>query len=149
MPVDVHIELWSIEILIERRCFLFSIASCFFLISGCALDDNAPNEERNALTHGNVQLHLKVGQTTQSEVIDVFGGPDIATIDGKGMEVWTYRRTASVSRSVDSGGGFFLLLGGYSRNKSSSERTDRRMTLIIKFNSSKIVSDFKSRTSSF
>ncbi len=133
----------------KSQVFLFSVATCLFFVSGCAIDDSAPREERNALTHGNVQLHLKVGRTTQTEVIEVFGGPDIATIDGKGLEVWTYRRTASVSRSVDSGGGFFLLLGGYSRSKSSSERTDRRMTLIIKFDGNKIVRDFKSRTSSF
>ena len=138
------------KILFNSQTFLFSTALCFLLLSGCAVGGGAPNnEEQNSLTHGNVQLHLKVGQTTQTEVIEVFGGPDIATIDGKGQEVWTYRRTASVSRSVDSGGGFFLLLGGYSRNKSSSERTDRRMTLIIKFDDKKIVKDFKSRTSSF
>ena len=106
-------------------------------------------EERNPLTHGNVQLHLRIGQTSQAQVLDVFGPPDIATIDGSGKEVWTYKKSASVSRSSTGGGGFFLLLGGYSRSSSSAENTQRRMTLLIKFNQQKIVSDFKSRTSSF
>ena len=123
-----------------------------FSVAGCApqgLGQGPTEEERNPLTHGNVQLHLRVGQTSQAQVLDVFGPPDIATIDGSGKEVWTYKRSASVNRSRTCGGGFFLLLGGYNRSSSSSESTQRRMTLLIKFNEKKIVSDFKSRTSSF
>ena len=82
-------------------------------------------------------------------MLEVFGPPDIASIDGSGKEVWTYRKSASVSRSRTGSGGFFLLLGGYNRSTSSAENTQRRMTLLIKFNKQKIVSDFKSRTSSF
>ena len=124
------------------------------MFAGCAsqggrTEQGPTAEERNPLTHGNVQLHLRVGQTSQAQVLEVFGAPDIATIDGSGKEVWTYKRSASVSRSRTGGGGFFLLLGGYNRSSSSAESTQRRMTLLIKFNEKKIVSDFKSRTSSF
>ena len=125
----------------------FSVAACAG--QGGDLGQGPTAEERNPLTHGNVQLHLKVGQTSQAQVLEVFGAPDIATIDGSGKEVWTYKRSASVSRSSTGGGGFFLLLGGYGRSSSSAENTQRRMTLLIKFDASKIVSDFKSRTSSF
>ncbi len=135
--------------LLSRLSF-FVFVLLAFSVAGCTPREQGPTaEERNPLTHGNVQLHLRVGQTSQAQVLDVFGSPDIATIDGGGREVWTYKRSASVSRARTSGGGFFLLLGGYNRNTSSSENTQRRMTLLIKFNDRKIVSDFKSRTSSF
>ncbi len=136
------------------RISSFACLLLAFSLAGCAsqrqgLGQGPTEEERNPLTHGNVQLHLRVGQTSQAQVLDVFGPPDIATIDGSGKEVWTFKRSASVSRSRTGSGGFFLLLGGYNRTTSSAENTQRRMTLLIKFNEKKIVSDFKSRTSSF
>jgi hypothetical protein len=51
------------------------------------------------LTHGNVQMSLRVGVTTQAEVLDTFGAPNITTIDGAGREVWTYQRNATVAPS--------------------------------------------------
>ncbi len=141
----------------QQSSFFFKLLPLLllsFLPTSCTptqqgLGQGPTAEERNPLTHGNVQLHLKVGTTSQAQVLEVFGPPDIASIDGSGKEVWTYKKSASVSRSRTGSGGFFLLLGGYNRSTSSAENTQRRMTLLIKFNEQKIVSDFKSRTSSF
>jgi len=52
---------------------------------------------QNNLTHGAVQLKLQKGSTTQNDVIEAFGAPNITTIDGDGKEVWTYRRHATVT----------------------------------------------------
>jgi hypothetical protein len=41
------------------------------------------------------------------------------------------------------------LLGGQSREASGLEQTQRTMTLIIKFDDKKTVSDFRSRSSEF
>jgi hypothetical protein len=41
------------------------------------------------------------------------------------------------------------LLGGQSRQASGLEQTQRTMTLIIKFDDKKTVSDFRSRSSEF
>jgi hypothetical protein len=38
-------------------------------------------------THGNVQLNLKKNETTQAEVLEKFGPPNIATIDASGNEI--------------------------------------------------------------
>ena len=61
---------------------------------GCALPQSsmgstAPN---SPFTHGNVQLTLKNGVTTQTEVLETFGAPNVATVDSDGNEVWTTRR---------------------------------------------------------
>ena len=43
----------------------------------------APAKDKpNTLTHGMVQMTLRVGVTTQQEVIENFGGPNVTTIDG-------------------------------------------------------------------
>ena len=102
----------------------------------------------NPYTHGNVQLTLRKG-TSQAEVLEKFGAPNIATTDGDGNEVWTYQKHASVAKSKSSDSyGTIILFGGSSRS-SGFESSSRTMTLIIKFDSNKTVKDFKSMSSSF
>jgi hypothetical protein len=115
----------------------------------------------NTLTHGMVQMTLRVGSTTQSEVLETFGGPNVTTIDGDGREVWVYDRFATVNASKDSGFSIGMLVGagggnvgggaglGFGSSKSKSSTSTRSMMLIIKFGPDKRVVDFKSRSSSF
>jgi len=106
-------------------------------------------ESDSPLTHGNVQLTLKKGVTTQLEVLEKFGAPNITTIDAAGNEVWTYQKQATVAKSESSSAyGTIILLGGSSKT-SGFEQSSRSMTLIIKFDEDKKVYDFKSMYSSF
>lgn len=123
--------------------------------------EGKPREAANSLTHGMVQMTLRVGQTTQMEVLDSFGAPNITTIDGEGREVWVYDRHATVSADTSSGFSIGMLVGaaggdvagggglGFGKRKSRSSQSSRTMTLVIKFGPDKRVVDFKSRSSSF
>ena len=123
--------------------------------------NSKPREEANTLTHGMVQLTLRVGQTTQMEVLDSFGAPNITTIDGDGREVWVYDRHATVTAASASGFSIGMLVGagggdvggggglGFGKKKARSSQSSRTMTLVIKFGPDKRVVDFKSRSSSF
>ncbi|MBO9575277.1 MAG: hypothetical protein J7494_06050 [Sphingobium sp.] len=118
-------------------------------------------DSANTLTHGMVQMTLHVGTTTQAEVLETFGAPNITTLDSGGQEVWVYDRQATVSTAGSSGFSIGMLLGagggnvggggglGFGSSKSKSTQTQRTMTLIIKFGTDKKVVDFKSRSSSF
>lgn len=118
--------------------------------SGCSTAATKPVTTRNSeLTHGNVQLNLKVGETTQTQVLEVFGAPNITSIDGSGQEVWTYQRAATVAQSASSSGYWTILLAGGGRSSSGFEQTQRTITLLIKFDAAKVVSDFRSRSSEF
>jgi len=109
-----------------------------------------PVTARNSeLTHGNVQMNIKVGDTTQTEILEVFGAPNITTIDGTGKEVWTYQRTAQVSQSSSSSNYWTVILIGGDSSVSGLETSSRMITLIIKFDANKVVSDFSSRASNF
>lgn len=109
-----------------------------------------PVDTRNsALTQGNVELNLHVGQTTKAQVLEIFGAPNITTRDGSGQEVWSFQRHATVSQSSSSGSFFTILLAGAGSSASGFSQTMRTMTLIIKFGGDDIVSDFRSRTSDF
>jgi len=114
----------------------------------------------NMLTQGMVQMTLRVGTTTQAEIIETFGAPNITTMDASGNQMWVYDRHATVT--TDSSGGFSIgiLAGGgsdvgvggglgFGKRKSKSTTSSRTMTLVIKFDGRGVVSDFKSRSSSF
>lgn len=118
---------------------------------GCAsppssMDSTVPN---SPFTHGNVQLTLKKGVTTQAEVLETFGAPNVATVDSDGNEVWTYQKNATVSKTNENSAyGTVILFGGRS-SSSGFEQSSRTVTLILKFDASKKVIDFKSMTTSF
>lgn len=119
-------------------------------VASAANAKDKPVDDRNsALTQGNVQLHMKVGETTKAQVLEVFGAPNITTRDGSGQEVWSYQRHATVSQSSSKESFWTILLAGGGKSASGFSQTMRTMTLIIKFNASDVVSDFRSRTSDF
>ena len=101
------------------------------------------------LTQGNVQLHLEVGKTTKADVLEVFGAPNITTRDSRGNEVWSYQRSAQVSKSAGQSTMVTVLIVSQTASSSGFETSSRMMTLIIKFDRRDVVVDFKSRTSNF
>ena len=129
--------------------FVFFVSfTGMLMLTGCAT--STPVDTRNdSLTHGNVQMNIKVGETTQTEILEVFGAPNITTIDGSGKEVWTYQRAATAAQSSANSNYWTVLLIGGTREASGFSSTSRMMTLIIKFNEQKVVSDFSSRASNF
>jgi hypothetical protein len=123
------------------------------MVAGCAVPvQNTEPTEKNRLTTGQVQLTLKKNETTQTEVLEAFGAPNLVTTNSDGEEVWTYQRAATVtSGSSSSSYGTVILFGGSTRT-SGLEQSSRTMTLIIKFkelNGAKRVVSFDSRSSSF
>lgn len=133
---------------IMNRATLLLI-SLTVLVTGCAANNTPVDNRNSSLTHGNVQMYIKVGETTQSQILEVFGAPNITTIDGSGKEVWSYQRAASASQSSSNSGAWTVVLAGGSGETSGSSSTSRMITLIIKFGSDKLVSDFSSRSSNF
>ena len=125
------------------------------LLGACVYREAAPVEGLGATpyTHGQVQLTLKKGVTTQAQVLEVFGAPNVATTDSTGKELWTYQKYAQVARAASSSEGFawtiFLLGGGSRRASAEAGTSSRTLTLLIRFDKRGVVDDFKSRASSF
>ena len=128
---------------------LWAVIGASLMVSACATAP-APVDNRNsALTQGNVQLNLRVGETSKADVLEAFGAPNITTRDASGSEVWSYQRHARVSQSSSSSNFWTILLLGGGSSASGFSETSRTMTLIIKFDDNDVVSDFRSRTSDF
>lgn len=90
-------------------------------------------------------MTLKKGETTKAEVLASFGSPNIVTRDGDANEVWAYERNWT---SVDTRSNFATIIFAGTSN-SGFERSSRNMTVILKFDSSDVLIDFDSRSSSF
>jgi len=117
------------------------------LIQGCS---STPKDEKNSpFTTGNVQLSLKQGVTTQAEVLEKFGPPNIAAVDSTGNDLWTYQKFATVTQSSGQGGYFWLVIVGGNTGTSGLEQTQKTMTLIIKFDQDKKIKEFKSMSTNF
>ena len=100
-----------------------------------------------------------------AEVAEVLGSPNIVTTDAEGREVWVYDKISTdVTYSNDSGGfGTILLIGSasggtaggglgsgsYSRSAGAQSKTQRTLTVVIKFDDQKKVRDFAYHASRF
>ncbi len=120
--------------------------------------------QERQMTVGTVQKEIRKGMSG-ADVAEVLGSPNIVTTDGGGREVWIYDKISTdVTYSKDSGGvGIVLLVGGlagntaagglghggYSRSAGAESKTQRTLTVVIKFDEQKMVRDFAYHASRF
>ena len=129
-----------------------TLTVCLSLLTACASQPTTQTTEKNNLTAGQVSLTLKKNSTTQQQVIEAFGSPNLVTQSEDGEEVWTYQKHATVANSSSSSFSATVILLGGGSSSSGFEQSSRTITLIIKFkeiNGVKTVVDFSSRSSSF
>ena len=128
--------------------FLSFVALATMLgMMGCKHPDPPPGQVDN-LTVGKVQGEIKVGMSAAS-VAEVLGSPNIVTTDEERREVWIYDKVSSESVvTKNSFGGSIIILGGSTSQKQSS-KTQRTLTIIIKYDEDKMVRDFAYNYSQF
>ena len=96
------------------------------------------------VTVGTVQKEIHKGMSG-SEVIESLGSPNVVSTDENGNEVWVYDKFATdVTQS--SSNGWFIVGSASSGAASKSQRT---LTIIIKFDGQKKVRDFAYHSSRF
>lgn len=110
------------------------------VLHGCRHPEPPPESPQN-LTVGTVQREIKVGMPS-SEVAAILGSPNIVTTDAQRREEWIYDRVSSESvQTSNSVGGGIIIFGGSSKQRQSS-KTQRTLTIIIKFDEDNLVRDF-------
>ena len=107
----------------------------------------------NPYTQGNVTMTLKKGVTTQAQVSNVFGAPNIVTQESGGNTVWIYQKVATFSRSSRAGLAGLLVgpsgAGLGTASMAGTQTGESTMTLQITFNQKGIVKDYKSMSTTF
>ena len=117
--------------------FSFSIFSC---------TSPAATAVNNDFTLGKVQSQLTNGMN-RSQVVALFGSPNLVTSTKQGGETWTYdkiSREAEASQASGLGAGasgrFFGIFGG---GRSKSSVSNKNLTLIVVFDENGTVVDHK------
>ncbi|MBU2524937.1 hypothetical protein KKG71_07125 [Patescibacteria group bacterium] len=114
------------------------------LFCGCA-QYGVKDRSNTNLTAGKVKMEIKKGVTTQSEILQIFGSPNIVTKNRDNDEVWNYNRMSYESAyGSDSGG--FIFWGG---SRAVSSATTKSFDLIIIFDKDDIVKDYSIIAASF
>ncbi|HTC17230.1 MAG TPA: hypothetical protein VK695_15615 [Steroidobacteraceae bacterium] len=129
----------------------------------------APAPQSSALSYGTVTASVQRNKTTQLQILENFGGPNISTTDADGSEVWVYERSVTqtdiatqskdyqgaVNLGVSFGFPHFGASGGGSagvmkaNGTSSTSAGTRTLTVIVKFNPDKTVKDYSVRATTF
>jgi outer membrane protein assembly factor BamE (lipoprotein component of BamABCDE complex) len=145
-----------------RNLIIFVLLPVF--LAGCASAGDhrraVQDDTGDRLTVGTVQKEIRVGMSG-AEVAAVLGSPNIVSTDEERREVWIYDKVATdFVQSSSSGGVSALLLGwggssgalgsgGYSSSAGAASRSQRTLTIIIKYDNDGKVRDFAYHTSKF
>ena len=157
-------------------CFLTGCFSQFKQSTDSSSQSTAENvtespgaNTNKALSYGLITSKVEKGVTTQQDLIELFGGPNITTIDAEGNETWVYEKTSTESQTQQESSrtgqldvqrlDFFFGLGFYGKDrKSGTSKTTsstkyvhsiKTLTVIIKFNKNKTVKEYSARAAHF
>ena len=123
------------------KSFRFGVLA--LLLLGCTTSEQ-PAQKSN-LTAGMVKKQIIEGVTTQNDILQIFGAPNIITRNKSGREVWTYD-TISVEKSAEEGYWSVIVAGAAGGRSSASTRT---FILMITFDDNEVVKQCSYRASEF
>lgn len=123
------------------------------IVVGCSNKNNNQNmivpEQKSNLSVGMAKSKIVEGKTTQNEVMEIFGAPNIITVNSEGNEVWNYSKSSYQSGGQGSSSGWSILLAGSSNSSVLSNSSSASMDLIITFNKKGIVEKYRVISSAF
>lgn len=128
---------------------LIAIIPFVLFLTGCASVGYHRGELRDdsgdRVTVGTVQREITVGMPA-AQVAEKLGSPNVVTTDEERREVWIYDKIATEVLYSESGAGLRFLTSGSSGGITKTQRT---LTIVIKFDQDKKVRDFAYHTSRF
>ena len=135
------------------------IILCILWFAGCASmhsKDVQKGMDGDRLSVANVQREVNKGMSG-AEVIEALGSPNIISTDENGWEVWVYDKISTeVNYSRSSAGIIGLIFGGSGgglgaggMSSGAASKSQRTLTVVIKFDGDKKVRDFAYHTSRF
>ena len=132
------------QTMIVRTLPIAVVSLGLLVTSGCS------QARPSALTPGAAKKYIQRGVTSQAEVIEVFGTPNVITTRD-GQEMWVYDKVSSRTTSSAFGLGGFgggggsggFGGGGLAGGVGSVEQSETTVMLIIYYDKNDVVADYK------
>jgi len=136
--------------IIMRKTYWFAVVIGFSVLSilsinGCWYTDPPENTGNSKLTYGEAKRQITKGETKQSDILEVFGSPNLVSKNKNDEEVWAYNRM-SYDTMAGNEGASLIFIGG---SKTVSSSTTKSFDLIITFDSNEVVKDYKVISASY
>lgn len=126
-------------------CMTFFTLS--FLLTSCASTEKT--KEKNPFDAITLKENLVEGKTTQGQVLETFGAPDMTLEDEKKEDIWTYSRSKYESETDRSSIGALsvflpgpLSLVGGSLDNEKYESSSKMITVTLRFNRKKVLKSY-------
>ena len=153
---------------IKKHGFKIIAAICLML-GGCFGGGESERYHNSELTHANMKWHLEKNRTTQGEVMEAFGPPNVTSVDSEGLEMWVYQKmsTSTIERAFGGGLNLSGMLkgigavedklmsasvgsnGGFQGGRHTSTQSSKTCALILKFDAAGVLVEYRFRTSNF
>ena len=145
----------SRSLLIGVMCLI--LAGC---ISASQHQEDLTSVEEERLTLAAVQRNVRVGMSG-AQILESLGSPNIVSTDEERREVWVYDRIGTEYVHSESGTGLISLVGGasggavggvlptFNQNSGASRRSQRTLTIIVRFDDTQRVRDYSYHASRF
>ena len=135
-----------------RKFWLPAILAFTVLLAGCSAEHHAEATqaapEGDRLTLGTVQRNLRKGMST-TDVLEAMGSPNIVTSGDNGSETWVYDKIATDTVHSDSGSYWFVVVNGGEGGSGATSESQRTLTVIVKFDEQKKLTDLAYHSSRF
>ncbi|MBU0479121.1 outer membrane protein assembly factor BamE [bacterium] len=129
-------------------CLFLSLLFLFGCSTASSHSKSVKSDAGDRITVGKVQREIRIGMPS-SQVIEALGSPNIVSTDENRLEVWVYDKMATDVSYSNSDGGVWLILGAVGGSSGAASKTQRTLTIVIKFDEDKKVRDFAYHSSSF
>lgn len=125
-------------------------ASGLLALSVAALAAGCQSARPSNVTPGMAKMHIQPGLTSQAEVVEIFGPPNVVT-RRDGADMWVYDKVSSTTASnafglggawAGGGGSGGGVLGG-AGGRGTTTRSETTVMLIVYFDPNDLVSDYK------
>lgn len=147
----------AIHLLVLSGLLAVNLTGC---MSAPSHKNAVSDDSGDRVTVGIVQKEIKVGMRG-GEVAAILGSPNIVSTDEERREVWIYDKIATDFAYSNSSGGVSSLIlgfgssvlgaasGSYNRSAGATSKSQKTLTIIIKYDHEGAVRDFAYHTSRF
>lgn len=122
--------------------FKYLLILVSFLFMSCSSPQTYDTQKSN-LSVGTIKKGIVENKTTQTEILEMFGSPNLITTGSDGSEVWSYNKSSYDGAANSKSSGLWVLLASSSNSSVVSTSSTSSLDLIIKFNKNQTVKEYK------